>query len=42
MNDDGAVIPIAIDRGFAGQSHLTRVFTALVGSPPGAWRRALP
>ena len=31
---------IAIDCGFADQSHLTRVFTAIVGAPPGAWRRA--
>ena len=26
--------------GFADQSHFTRVFTAMVGSSPGAWRRA--
>jgi AraC family transcriptional regulator len=30
---------IAIRCGFADQSHLTRVFAALVGVPPGAWRR---
>jgi len=27
--------------GFADQSHLTRVFTRMVGVSPGAWRRAL-
>ena len=27
--------------GFASQSHLTRVFTAQVGTGPGAWRRQL-
>jgi len=30
---------IAQRSGFADQSHLSRVFTALVGAPPGAWRR---
>jgi AraC family transcriptional regulator len=31
---------IALDCGFADQSHLTRVFTVMVGAPPGVWRRA--
>jgi AraC family transcriptional regulator len=31
---------IAVDCGFADQSHLTRVFTNMVGAPPGVWRRA--
>jgi AraC-like DNA-binding protein len=31
---------IAIDTGFADQSHLTRVFTQHLGASPGAWRRA--
>jgi AraC-like DNA-binding protein len=31
---------IALACGFAEQSHFTRVFTRLVGMPPGAWRRA--
>jgi AraC-like DNA-binding protein len=31
---------IAIDTGFADQSHLTRVFTQQLGTSPGAWRRA--
>jgi AraC-like DNA-binding protein len=31
---------VALECGFADQSHLTRVFTRLVGVTPGAWRRA--
>jgi AraC family transcriptional regulator len=31
---------IAAICGFADQSHFTRVFSRLVGSGPGAWRRA--
>ena len=31
---------IAISAGFANQSHLTRVFSSMVGTSPGAWRRA--
>jgi len=34
-----ATAEIAVDCGFADQSHLTRVFTRLVGMPPSAWRR---
>jgi len=30
---------IALECGFANQSHFTRVFTSIVGLPPGAWRR---
>jgi AraC family transcriptional regulator len=32
---------VALTCGFADQSHLTRVFTGMVGVSPGAWRRAL-
>ena len=32
---------VALVCGFADQSHLTRVFTDMVGVSPGAWRRAL-
>jgi AraC family transcriptional regulator len=32
---------VAVACGFADQSHLTRVFTRMVGVSPGAWRRAL-
>ena len=31
---------VALVCGFADQSHFTRVFTAMVGVSPGAWRRA--
>jgi AraC-like DNA-binding protein len=31
---------VALACGFADQSHLTRVFTRMVGVSPGAWRRA--
>lgn len=31
---------VAIECGFADQSHFTRVFTAITGSSPGAWRRS--
>jgi AraC family transcriptional regulator len=32
---------VALDCGFADQSHLTRVFTRIIGISPGAWRRSL-
>jgi AraC family transcriptional regulator len=32
---------VALACGFADQSHLTRVFTGMVGVSPGAWRRTL-
>ena len=32
---------VALACGFADQSHLTRVFTSIVGVSPGAWRRAI-
>jgi len=32
---------VAFACGFADQSHLTRVFTRMIGVGPGAWRRAL-
>ncbi len=35
-----ALAQIAYDCGFADQSHFTRVFTQVVGTTPGAWRRA--
>jgi AraC-like DNA-binding protein len=31
---------VALSCGFADQSHCTRVFTAMLGISPGAWRRA--
>jgi AraC-like DNA-binding protein len=33
-----AISEIALACGFVDQSHLTRVFSSLVGAPPGAWR----
>jgi AraC-like DNA-binding protein len=40
LNSPLALAQIAYDCGFADQSHFTRVFTAAVGTTPGAWRRA--
>jgi AraC family transcriptional regulator len=34
-----SIVDIALICGFADQSHLTRVFVRLVGTPPGSWRR---
>jgi AraC family transcriptional regulator len=36
-----SLLDVALACGFSDQSHLTRVFTDMVGSSPGAWRRAL-
>ena len=36
-----ALSDVALACGFADQSHLTRLFTRMVGLSPGAWRRAL-
>lgn len=36
---DLSLSEIAISAGFANQSHLTKVFSALVGMSPAAWRR---
>jgi AraC family transcriptional regulator len=42
LRDDRlSLLDIALACGFADQSHLTRVFTGMVGLSPGAWRRAL-
>jgi AraC family transcriptional regulator len=30
---------VAVRCGFSDQSHFTRVFTAMSGASPGAWRR---
>jgi AraC family transcriptional regulator len=35
-----SLLDVALGCGFADQSHLTRVFTRIVGVSPGAWRRA--
>jgi len=39
-DNDLPLCQIAIDCGFADQSHFNRVFFRLVGQNPGAWRRA--
>ncbi|KYH01791.1 AraC family transcriptional regulator [Bradyrhizobium sp. DOA1] len=40
MSEGGSSLSeIAISAGFANQSHFTRVFSAIVGVSPGAWRR---
>jgi AraC family transcriptional regulator len=42
LRDDRlSLVDVALACGFADQSHLTRVFTRMVGASPGAWRRAL-
>jgi AraC family transcriptional regulator len=42
LRDDRSTLSdVALACGFADQSHLTRVFTRMVGISPGAWRRAL-
>ena len=42
LRDDRlTLLDVALACGFADQSHLTRVFTRMVGVTPGAWRRAL-
>ena len=41
LRDNQLSLPdVALACGFADQSHLTRVFTRIVGLSPGAWRRA--
>jgi AraC family transcriptional regulator len=37
----GSLREIALACGFSDQSHFTRVFTRIVGSSLGAWRRNL-
>jgi AraC family transcriptional regulator len=36
---ENSISAVAIACGFADQSHLTRVFSRIIGVPPGAWRR---
>jgi AraC-like DNA-binding protein len=36
---DTSLAEIAVSAGFANQSHLTRVFSSVVGISPGAWRK---
>jgi len=39
LHPETPIVEIAVECGFADQSHLTRAFTSLVGVPPGRWRR---
>jgi AraC-like DNA-binding protein len=39
LNSDASLADIAVDCGFADQSHFTRVFTKHVDASPGQWRR---
>jgi AraC-like DNA-binding protein len=38
-HSDSSLSDIAIACGFSDQSHFTRTFSQLVGTPPGSWRR---
>ncbi|WP_408056533.1 helix-turn-helix domain-containing protein [Tardiphaga alba] len=38
-NTSQPLAEIALECGFSDQSHFTRVFSKIVGSPPGNWRR---
>jgi AraC family transcriptional regulator len=38
-NNNFVIAEIALDCGFADQSHFTRVFQRAAGMSPGAWRR---
>ncbi|MDF3835996.1 AraC family transcriptional regulator [Cupriavidus basilensis] len=37
--EEMSLAQVAVEAGFADQSHLTRVFGRFVGIPPGTWRR---
>jgi AraC-like DNA-binding protein len=39
LNSDASLADIAVDCGFADQSHFTRVFTKHIDASPGQWRR---
>ncbi len=38
-NSETPAADVALACGFANQSHFTRVFSSVVGCPPGEWRR---
>ncbi|MGJ5176477.1 helix-turn-helix domain-containing protein [Bradyrhizobium oligotrophicum] len=40
LNSDQPLSEIALDAGFADQSHFTRVFSRIVKTSPAAWKRA--
>jgi AraC-like DNA-binding protein len=37
--EGGSLAHVALEAGFADQSHMTHAITALTGCPPGEWRR---
>jgi AraC family transcriptional regulator len=39
ISSERGISEVALDCGFTDQSHLTRVFSVMVGAPPGVWRR---
>ncbi|WP_299790616.1 AraC family transcriptional regulator [uncultured Marivita sp.] len=39
---DDPIVKIALDCGFASQSHMTEVFTKILGTTPGKMRRNVP
>ncbi|MGK9286391.1 helix-turn-helix transcriptional regulator [Sinorhizobium meliloti] len=39
LETDASLSEVAISCGFSDQSHFTRVFTNVVGTTPGLWRR---
>jgi AraC family transcriptional regulator len=41
LHSDAPLAEIALVAGFADQSHMTKVFSRIVGATPGAWRRSL-
>jgi hypothetical protein len=42
LRHSSPIAEIALECGFSDQSHFTRVFTNLMGVPPGVWRRQSP
>lgn len=41
LRSDMPISQVALECGFSDQSHLTRVFSMILGETPGQWRRAL-
>ena len=39
LNSDQPLSEIALNAGFADQSHFTRVFSRMVKTSPAAWKR---
>jgi len=41
LRGPASLVQVALECGFADQSHFTHVFTGLVGVSPGEWRRSI-